>query len=96
MINNPIIETQLWCVKGENEQLNLPGKDVWLPATIDLLNVFMIKSTGESSVDNEEFLGDNKTVIYTKTGDMMTINELYEKVNELFLRVKSEQYANSQ
>ncbi len=96
MRTNPIVESEIWCVRGENEDMNLKGENVWVPVIVDLLDVSTVKSSHASTDEEEEFFdSESKAVVYLKNGEVFTIREQYEKVAELFKKVKYEQYACS-
>jgi hypothetical protein len=73
-----IIECNVWCVahsEKEQDLLNVPEGDMWMPLTFDLREIAYIKLAGET-----DFIGDDKAVIAFKGGFDLTIDIPYNEM----------------
>lgn len=81
-----IIECNVWCVDEikQNIDLGLPEGDRWMPIAIDFSKIVAIKLCGEN-----EFIGDDKPVVYVGCDQNFTLDIPYSKALELWLNAIS-------
>jgi len=73
---DPIVTCNVWCVLNTKQEieLGLPEGDKWMPIAIDFSKIVAIKLAGDN-----EFIGDDKSVIYVSGGENFTTDIPYQQ-----------------